>query len=80
MKIKTFESVSKQYPYIVGNNGELTKTIESLGQFYLTDEQYEKVKGLANAVKAKCDNLDEQKKLEIKRLKLVIAKIRKNEI
>lgn len=78
MKIKTFESVRKQYPYVISSNGELTKTIESLAQFYLTDDQYNKVKGLADAVKAKCDNLDEQKKLEIQRLKLVISKIKKD--
>ncbi len=78
MKIKTFESVRKQYPYAISSNGELAKTIESLAQFYLTDDQYNKVKGLADAVKAKCDNLDEQKKLEIQRLKLVISKIKKD--
>jgi hypothetical protein len=76
MKIKTFESVRKQYPYTLSNNGELTRTIESLAQFYLTDEEYNKVKGLADAVKAKCDNLDEQKKLETQRLKLIIGKIK----
>lgn len=77
MNIKTFENISKQQPYTIGNNGELLRSIESMANVYLTDEQYEKVKGLADAIKAKCDNLDEQKKLEIQRLKLVINKIKK---
>jgi len=71
--VKPFEG---QKPFKIHNN-ELIQTLESMGEMFLTYEQYQKVKDLAEAVKKKCDNLDEQKKLEIQRLKLVIGKVKK---
>lgn len=65
-----------QKPFKIHNN-ELILTLESMGEMYLTYEQYDKVKDLAGAIKKKCDNLDKTKELEIKRLKLVIAKVKK---
>jgi len=72
--VKPFEG---QQAFKIHNN-ELIRTIESMGHIYLTYEEYQKVKDLAEAVKKKCDNLDEQKKLEIQRLKLVIGKVKKD--
>jgi hydroxymethylpyrimidine pyrophosphatase-like HAD family hydrolase len=78
MKLKKFENLNIQQPYII-ENGELKRTkMESIAQLYLTDEEYDKVKKLANSVKEKCENFDRQKELEIQRLKLVISQIKKS--
>lgn len=75
--IKRFESLSNEQPYFISDNGELIRTIDNKANVWMTDEQYEKIKDFANSVKDLCATLDEKKRLEVLRLKLVIKEIKK---
>ena len=78
MKLKRFENLNesykKEYPYTINKNGLLVRGLESFSDIFLTDEEYDKLKGLSEAINKKCENLDEIKKTEIERLKLAIQK------
>lgn len=83
MKIEKFnegEKKPKEYPYELSEQGELKKTIESSMTknkiVYLTDEQYNKLKGLSESTKKQCDNYDELKKQYIKILRAAIQKVK----
>lgn len=83
MKIEKFnegEKKTKEYPYELSEQGELKKTIESSMTknkiVYLTDEQYNKLKGLSENTKKQCDNYDELKKQYIKILRAAIQKVK----
>jgi len=78
MKIEKFNEGSdeskKRHPYMI-KDGELKKTIESWGEIFLTDEQYDKVKPLAINIKSAYDNYDKMKKTQVEILKSAIQKI-----
>lgn len=86
MKIEKFNEGSdeskKQYPYELTDNGELIKTNEfnakKLKCVYLTDDEYNKLKGLSNSTKNMCELLDEKKKAYLDILRAAISKV-KNE-
>ena len=89
MKIEKFNEGSdeskKEFPYELTDSGELKKTIEfnanRLPQgtcVYLTDEQYDKLKGLSENTKKQCDNFDDMKKQYIKILRAAIQKVKKD--
>ena len=67
-------------PYELSENGELTKTQEYSTRknnsitVYLTDEEYDKIKGLSDSTKNMCELLDEKKKVYVS---IVIGAIEK---
>lgn len=75
--IKIFENINDEKPYFISDNGELVKTIDNKANVWMTDEEYEKIKDFANSVKKLCATLDDKKRLEVLRLKLVIKEIKK---
>jgi hypothetical protein len=81
MKVTKYnEEVEKEYPYELTDQGELKKAKYEFGNIryvYLTDEQYEKLKNLANNTKEMCDLLEEKKKTYIKMLIGAIQEIKK---
>lgn len=78
--VKYNENVVKEYPYELTEQGELKKAEYEFGgirYIYLTDEQYEKLKKLADNTKEMCDLLDQKKKTYIDILKGAIQEIKK---
>lgn len=69
-------SNEKQYAYLITNEGELKKTTDRDAQFYLTDNQYNTIKDLADNINKKILLLEEQKQTTIKYLKKVIFDIK----
>lgn len=65
---------NKRFPYEI-LNGELIKTIESKGKIFLTDTQYDKLKGLATKTKEAYDNYDKMKETQVEILKSAIHKV-----
>jgi len=86
MKIEKFnEEVDKdkfRNPYELSENGELTKTQEYSTRrnnnktVYLTDEEYDKLKGLSDSTKHMCELLDEKKKVYVSIVIVAIEKIK----
>lgn len=76
-----FNSEPKSYPYELTANGELKKADKefyNVKYVYLTDEQYNKLKNLANNTKVMCNLLDDKKKLYIDILKGAIQKVKED--
>ena len=87
MKVEKFneevEDSKKQYPYELTDNGDLIKTNEFNSKrlpsnmcVYLTDAEYDRLKGLSENTKEQCDNYDEIKKQYIKILRAAIQKVK----
>jgi len=80
MELKRFEnmneSYNREYPYTINKNGLLVRGLESFSDIFLTNDEYDKLKGLSEAINKKCEHLDETKRLEIERLKLAIQKVK----
>jgi len=57
------------------DTGELWWTIESSGEYFLTYDEYLKLKDLNDSISKKCKLLDEQKKTTIEIFRAAIGKV-----
>ncbi len=75
-KFKVIPNYDGTIPFRLDNdNGVLYRTSESLGEYFLTYDEYLKLEGLNDSIAKKIKLLEEQKKTSIDILRLAIAKI-----
>ena len=75
LKVKVVEFEGTE-PFKVDNDdGKLYRTSESMGEFFLTYDEYLKLEGLNDSISKKCKLLDEQKKTTIKIFRTAIKKV-----
>ena len=57
------------------DSGKLWRTTESMGEYFLTHDEYLKLEGLNDSISKKCALLDEQKKTTIVIFRTAIKKV-----
>jgi hypothetical protein len=76
VKMKDVTEFTGTKPFKIDkDDGKLYKTTESIGEFYLTYDEYLKLEGLNDSIAKKCKLLDNQKQTTVKILQTAIRKI-----
>ena len=80
MKVNKFEEINeservKGY-FINSNNGELKIGNNMSSNIFLTEDEYNKIKDLADNIKKSCENYNAMKETQISRLRAAISKVK----
>jgi len=80
MKVNKFEEINESSRvrgyYINSENGELRTGYTHNSNIFLTDEEYKRIKGLADSIKASCENYNDMKETKISMLRAAIHKVK----